>query len=261
VIPVCTAIEANRPDALCSRGAINVQLAPYGLTYKALLVRVEKRLAHGTQFLASYTYSHNVGANVGNGFSLENALANVGPSPNDVPHLLNVGGVVRLPLSLDLGFNFSFASAAPFTAFLGNIDFDGDGTTGDLLPGTTVNVFNRGLDRQDLARLVREFNARYGGRSDARGTPIPQLTLPTSYALGDNYHSLDIRISRSIPITGHSRATLLLEAFNVYNAANLSGFAGDLTSPGTFGQPVSRATQVFGSGGPRSIQLGARFAF
>jgi hypothetical protein len=176
-----------------------------------------------------------------------------------VTHLLNVAGVLRLPLSLDQGFSFSFASASPFTAFLGSIDFNGDGTTGDLLPGTTVNAFNRGFNRQDLARLVADFNQEYAGSIDARGTPIPHVTLPARYALGDNYHSLDIRISRSIPITRHSRATLLIEVFNVYNAANLSGFAGDLTSPATFGQPVSRATQVFGSGGPRSIQLGARF--
>ena len=113
-----------------------------------------------------------------------------------------------------------------------------------ILPRNAVN--GAALAKEKLNPRSRESGSR---------------TTPTSYALGDNYHSLDIRISRSIPITGHSRATLLLEAFNVYNAANLSGFAGDLTSPGTFGQPVSRATQVFGSGGPRSIQLGARFAF
>jgi hypothetical protein len=44
-----------------------------------------------------------------------------------------------------LGFNFSYASAPPFIAFVGPNDFNGDGTTNDLLPGTTVNAFNLGL--------------------------------------------------------------------------------------------------------------------
>ena len=50
------------------------------------------------------------------------------------------------------------------------------------------------------------------------------------------------------------------EVFNVLNIANLSGRSGNLLAPG-FGQPTSRVTQVFGSGGPRSFQLAARVTF
>lgn len=39
-----------------------------------------------------------------------------------------------------------------------------------------------------------------------------------------------------------------------------SGYSGDLASAG-FGQPTSRATQVFGSGGPRAFQLAMRVSF
>ena len=54
--------------------------------------------------------------------------------------------------------------------------------------------------------------------------------------------------------------TLIGEVFNAYNAANLSGYSGDLTSA-AFGQPTSRVVQVFGSGGPRSFQVAARVSF
>ena len=54
--------------------------------------------------------------------------------------------------------------------------------------------------------------------------------------------------------------SLIGEVFNVYNAANLSGHSGNLTSV-AFGQPSARFTQVFGSGGPRAFQFGARFSF
>jgi hypothetical protein len=53
---------------------------------------------------------------------------------------------------------------------------------------------------------------------------------------------------------------VFVEAFNLFNFANLSGFSGDLTNPG-FGQPSARIGQVFGSGGPRAFQLGARVSF
>ncbi|HEY6373554.1 MAG TPA: hypothetical protein VIX37_23460, partial [Candidatus Sulfotelmatobacter sp.] len=36
------------------------------------------------------------------------------------------------------------ASALPLSAYVGGIEFNGDGTTGDLLPGTTVNSFGCG---------------------------------------------------------------------------------------------------------------------
>ena len=51
------------------------------------------------------------------------------------------------------------------------------------------------------------------------------------------------------------------EIFNLFNIANLGGYSGTLNNPAAFGQPTSRASQVFGSGGPRAIQLAARFSF
>jgi hypothetical protein len=56
------------------------------------------------------------------------------------------------------------------------------------------------------------------------------------------------------------RLSVIGEVFNVFNAANLSGYSGDLASAG-FGQPTSRATQVFGSAGPRAFQLAMRVRF
>jgi hypothetical protein len=49
--------------------------------------------------------------------------------------------------------------------------------------------------------------------------------------------------------------------FNLFNTANLMGYSGNLLSPALFGQPGGRFTQVFGSGGPRAFQFGARASF
>ena len=267
VIQRCTGAQQNDPQALCSTGPINVWQGASRQTYKGLLVRAEKRFSHRYQVLGSYAYSSNTGtAGTGGavGLNLDNWLQDPGPLVTDFTHILNLASVVQLPARFELGLNFSYSCAPPFSATVGSsstgIDFNGDGTFGDLLPGTTVNAFNRGLGRGDLARLVDQFNQTYTGTSDPHGRAIPRLTLPGSYAFGDNFHSLDLRLSRSLVFHERWRLSLIGEVFNLYNKANLSGYSGDLTSA-AFGQPTARYTQVFGSGGPRAFQLALRLMF
>jgi hypothetical protein len=132
---------------------------------------------------------------------------------------------------------------------------------GDLLPGTTVNAFGSGMERADLERLVMQFNSTYAGTKDAQGRAIPKLTLPSEYSFGRSFQAVDLRLSRAFLFGEHWRLSFIGEVFNVYNAANLSGYSGgDLAAAG-FGQPSSRATQVFGSGGPRAFQLAMRARF
>ena len=116
------------------------------------------------------------------------------------------------------------------------------------------------MGRVDLERLVAQFNQTYAGRKDAQGASIPRLTLPARYSFGRSFQSLDLRLSRSWLFRERWRLSLIGEVFNLNNTANLSGYSGNLASSG-FGQPTSRFTQVFGSGGPRAFQLAARTNF
>jgi hypothetical protein len=237
-------------------------------TYKGLLVRADKRFSRGFQLLGSWAYSSNTGTYVAGldpgrplpGLNLDDWLDSRGPLAYDITHILNLAGVVHLPRRFRLGFNFSYASSPPFSAFVGGSDFNGDGTADDLLPGTTVNAFNRSLGRAELERLVAQFDQTHAGKLDAKGATIPRLTLPERYWFGDNFQSLDLRLSREFVFEKGWRLTLIGEVFNVYNAANLSGHSGNLATI-AFGQPGTRITQVFGSGGPRAFQLGARLSF
>ena len=260
VLPLCTDAQRTDPAALCSLGPIFVNSGIGSARYEGLLVRADKRLSRNFQFLASYAYSSNVGNNFSNGFNDENPLGNKGPLGIDFRHILNLSGVTLLPKGFQLGLVLTYVSKPPFSAFLGGLDLNGDGTTGDLLPGTTVNEFNRGLGKADLQRLVAQFNSSYAGKRDAKGAIIPPIVLPSQFAFGDSFLTQDLRLSRDFHIAGRWRLSLIGEAFNIFNIANLSGRSGNLLAPG-FGQPTSRVTQVFGSGGPRSFQLAARVSF
>jgi hypothetical protein len=271
VIPKCVGAQQNDPLALCSTGPIQVWQGTSNQTYKGLLVRADKRFSHRFQMLGSWAWSSNVGTP---GSGVSNPYAAFAPlglnldqwhQPNrplilDYTHIVNVAGVVQLPEHFELGLNFSYSSAPPFSPIVGGIDFNGDGTTGDLLPGTVLGQFNRGLGKTDLARLVNQFDQTYASTPDSHGRIIPRVTLPTSYSLDHNVQALDLRLSRTFVLRERWRLALIGEVFNLYNAANLSGYSTDLTSP-AFGQPSARFTQLFGSGGPRAFQLAGRFSF
>lgn len=63
--------------------------------------------------------------------------------------------------------------------------------------------------------------------------------LPERYRFGDNFQSLDLRLSRSFVFEKRWRVTLIGEVFNAYNAANLSGHRSNLAGA-AFGQPGAR---------------------
>ena len=258
VIPPCVN-DAQRLDdrAACSNGPITFDTTIGRQRYRGLLVRADKRLSHRTQILASYALGSYVGSNgttAGAGFNNDDWFENYGPTATDLRHVLNVSGVVELPWRLRAAFSVSAQSAPPFSVYVGNADFNGDGTRNDLLPGTRVNQFGRGLDEEDLVRLVERYNA---GRSAAE-----RLQPPTNVSFNDSFFTQDLRVTRAFPLTRQkARIELFGEVFNLLNTANLVQYESNLASAANFGKPGARFNQVFGSGGPRAFQLGARVIF
>jgi hypothetical protein len=265
VLPLCRSFPRVDLATRCSRGQITFDNTTGIAQYEGLLVRVEKRFSGRTQFLVSYalgSFDGSNGVDVGTGFDADDWFANYGPLPTDRRHILNASGIVELPWRLRLSVNVSAQSRPPFSAYVGGVDFDGDGTRGDLLPGTTVNEFNRGSDRNDLVLLVAAYNREVAGTKTAGGQIAPEIELPADFALGDNFFTADLRVSHTVALAGE-RAGLVLfgEVFNVFNVANFVDYGADLTTPDAFGRPGARFDQVFGSGGLRAFQFGARLAF
>jgi hypothetical protein len=268
VIPRCTPAQRNDLTAICSAGPITFDNTTGIAQYKGLLVRIEKRFSRRTQFLVSYALGSFKGSNgpgnqePGTGFNNDDWFENYGPLATDLRHVLNLSGLVDLPWRFQVAFSVSAYSRPPFSAFVSGVDFNGDGTRDDLLPGTRVNQFNRGRGRDDLAQLVDSYNQEFAGKQTLGGQTAPSVTLPADYSFGDSFFTQDLRLSHTVPL-GRERVRLILfgEVFNLLNIANLVGYSGNIANSAEFGQPGARFSQVFGSGGPRAFQVGARVSF
>jgi len=263
VIPVCPAAQKNTPGVECSNGSITFWTPGGRSVYNAMLVKLDKRFAHRYQFTASYALTDQHGYN--GIVDLNHWNASWGPQ--GARHILNVSGLVDLPWGFQLGVISSSSSRGPMTPSVSGVELTGDGTTSQPLPGLSFNCLNRGCGKSDLQSAVASWNQTFAGTKDALGKTIPAVILPSNFSLGDNFNSQDVRLTKTFKYHERYRASIFVEGFNIFNVANLGGFSSNLdqvtptNQTFTFGQPTSRAGQVFGSGGPRAFQIGARVQF
>jgi len=155
---------------------------------------------------------------------------------------------------------------------IASVDLNGDGISTALLPGLKVREFGRGVDANQLRKLVANYNATYPTLPNPDGTfptyrkrtaenqIIPAITLPDVFSNGDRFFSTDLRVTKAVPIREGISVNLAVEGFNIFNIANLTNYNAILNQP-AFGQPTDRINQVFGSGGPRAFQISARLRF
>jgi hypothetical protein len=281
VIPECTAAQRNDPKAQCSLGSIGVYRSAANFRYTGLLVRADKRFSQRFQFSSSYAFSRYMGWNGIVDYS--DLLGNYGIQTSDRPHRFVFSGIWDLPgynggqawargvlSAWQLSTISQMVSAPPLSANIGLIDLDGDGALINLLPGTESNAVGRSLTTGDVRRLVDQYNATYPTAVSGTRTPlnqvIPPLVLPETFSSGDTFFTTDLRVTRTIRFHERARLSLLAEAFNLFNIANLTGYSGTINQVATpqsltYGQPTVRTAQVFGTGGARAFQLGARLSW
>jgi hypothetical protein len=126
---------------------------------------------------------------------------------------------------------------------------------------------------------LNAFIQQVNGGGGINGQPLPLVSSDARF--NDRFNSFDLRVSRVFRWGESVRLEPAVEVFNVFNVTNVlgvsnvnySGFANalvrdsnDPSSPGflrssSFGNAVTTAGGVFGSGGPRAFQLAVRFSF
>ncbi len=204
-------------------------------TYKALLVRLEKRLAHRYQYQISYTLAKqdgnygspdSVGINQGGSITdYYNPQADIGPLPSDRRHALVMSGGFQLPSDVVLGVIWNFRTTTPFSARAGT-DLNGDGTNNDFVPGTTKDMGNR--QNGAMMTAVNAYRATLG-----------LSALPVSQVDSNTLYRLDLRGSKAVNIGGGRKVELIGQVFNVLGRTNLGGVGSSYQTSAraaTFGQ-------------------------
>lgn len=266
VIPKCPPSQSNVPGVNCSNGTITFWTPGGHTVYNGMLVKLDKRFAKRYQFTASYALANQHGYS-GTIYNLDKW--NDSYAPQGARQILNISGVVDLPWGFQIGIISSSSSRSPQMAFVTGVDLNGDGTSTEPLPGLDFYCLNRGCGKSDLSKAVDNWNSTYAGKKDARGQNINGLALPANYDFGRAFNSQDLRVTKQFTFKERYKASVFAEMFNVLNYFNPSGINYNLDAKNpnpaaqtfAFGIPSQRIGQVFGSGGPRALQIGARFSF
>ncbi|MEP7341899.1 MAG: carboxypeptidase regulatory-like domain-containing protein [Acidobacteriota bacterium] len=316
VLPACTSAQAADPKARCSTGVIYYGSPSILSRYSALQIKLDKRFSQGFMITGAYAlqrYTTYAPANGATPNSFNDSAQNFGISGASPKHQFTFSGIWDLPKTTkgnalvrgvlngwQLSTIWQMRSRDINTVQLGTFDTDGDGAFAFLLPGTGLNSFGRGLDTDDIRKLVDAYNASVPapkdtplaqiGRQnrDSVGAAYPFIVLPDNFSSGDSFIAHDLRVTRIISIREKVKLSLIAEGFNVFNIANLGGYSGSfasaayirptatvnattgavtITAPGrnspsnTFGQATSRVSPIFGTGGPRAFQFAARLSF
>ena len=255
--------------------------------YDGLLLSFEKRFSNRYQFRASYTlsqssnYANDDQIPFSNGPIDSNDLRReYGPTPNDQRHRFSFSGVFQLPAGVRVSPILTLASTVPMDILLP----DGSSRVCELSRNAGARQFQTGAE---LNAALSQINAAGGSlcpNADPSTGFKPRVIVPLvndDLKFGDNFSSLDLRVSKVFKLGERWTVEPMAEVFNLFNVTNVlgvsnvnySGFSNvlvrdnnDPSSAGflrssSFGQAVTTAGGVFGSGGPRAFQFAARVTF
>jgi hypothetical protein len=244
-----------------------------GTRYRGLLTSIERRTGRHT-FLASYTlakaenYANDDQIPFSSGpIDPDDLEREFGASPNDRRHRFTFAGSFELPAGFRISPLLTLSTGVPMDILMP----DGSMRVPTLERNAGGRRFDTGAELNDY---VRQLNAAGG----IGGVLLPLVDDDARFS--DDFSSLDLRISKLFALGDGRSVEAIIEVFNVLNTENVlgvstrnySGYANVLTrdseeptDPGylrssSFGKPVTTAGGVFGSGGPRAVQLGLRFS-
>jgi hypothetical protein len=249
-------------------------------TYNGLQSVFHKRMGHGIDFQAAYTWSHAIddaadplvapGGNrniARNSFNLHEER---GTSDYDLRHRLVLNYVFELPFGAGhTRFNHGFAARAlggwevaglstfqsghPFDIYSSR-DSEYTGLTGrpDLI-GSPSNP--SGSARNQVGPPITAFAVQPFGRPG---------NLGRNTFTGPLYYDTNLSLLKNNGITERINLQFRAEVYNVFNRVMFDnpGTAGDtIASPGTFGQSLNTLTQPDGTTSARQIQLALKLIF
>ncbi len=256
------------PGVVSPFGSVNAQVSDGNSVYHAGNFELRKRFSHNYQFLASYTWSHAID----DSSDLQTLLlpqnnrdfrAERADSLFDQRHRFVFSGVLTSPAGWRSGDGlhrflsdfvvapiFEISSGRPFNILSGvdtNNDQSNQTDRPSVLPDGTLCV----PGTTGCAPLITNGQFTNGSLGRNRG-------------ITHSYMSLDLRLTRTVPIGERLRLDVIAEGFNLFNRFNeaaASPFFQDVNAFGqrdSSGRYFSRPTAAFD---PRQFQFGLKLNF
>jgi hypothetical protein len=260
-------VNSRRPNPLF--GPIRTINTDEIANYESMSVIYRKRMSHGFEVLASYTWAHTLDVTTdsnGGGTPMNPYWwkADYGNSNWDLRHRFLANFVYNLPGGK--------ASNHVVRGVLGNWQANGIITIQTGLPfnvstGTdTANTASSGTYRPNLVHTPSDNCGRghLVGCIDATAFTVQDLypIVPTNFAYGNAGRNLlhgpgaevvNLSLFKNIPIKERLKFQFRFETFALFNHANFNNPSATLNT-GSFGN-------ITGASGNRNIQLGAKLAF
>jgi outer membrane receptor protein involved in Fe transport len=239
-------VDINLPDPVTrvkpypQFGRVTELASVMNTSYRALLVKLDKRMSNHWSGLVSYTLSAAKDQPIANdlggtyGFIRED-----GYSLADRRNKLVVSGTLQLPWDMQVSAIVDLRSAVPFNPS-GSRDLNNDGYTADTPIGVGFRTGCRNLNL-DAVNAYRSAN---------KLSTVDSVACP-------GYQDTDIRLSKAFLMQGH-RLELIAQLFNITNHAN---FGPPVSNPlsATFGQVNQIASYI--NAPSRQAELAIRFLF
>ena len=182
--------------------------------YKALLLKVEKRMSRHYQALLSYTLSKAEDDTLTSALSDHYGYTKVRrPGVADRRHRLVASGIVALPYDMQLSAIGDFRSSLPFGPITSGLDLNNDTLSGTSVSAPANSDLPAGVLPVSGCRALN-LDAINAFRTSRSLTPVTQVDCP-------GFANVDLRFSKFFRIGG-SRAELIAQLFNIFDRANFN---------------------------------------
>lgn len=234
----------------------------------------------------------------------------LGPSNLDHTNELSFGGSIGIKYGLQAGIIGHFFSAPPTSLTLDNLsgstaqifqtDVDGDGTSGDLVPGTNPGAYMRSIKGAGVNKLISNYNQTYAGQVTPAGQALVNAGLMTAQQLSQlggvqqaiapqpsnnpmpnsMFRSFDMNVSYPIRLSKVREGMSITPGVAMYNVFNMSNFGtqsgtllntNDAGPDGYVNSPndpyeqdqlrITRNSGTFDQGGPRTTEFQLKLNF
>lgn len=247
-------VDVNLPDQVTrvrpypQFGRVSFWQSTADNTYRALLLKVEKRMSNNYQFLVSYTLSDAKDNNFINSQADKYGYYQVERAGSaDRRHRLVVSGIYALPYEMQVSAIADFRSSLPFSPSSG-LDLNNDGYTGDLPAGVLPASGCRSLNLD----AINSFRA---GRNL---TAVTEVDCP-------GFSNVDLRFSKFFRFANTHRIEFIAQLFNIFDRANFSTPSGSITAGNDangrplFGQSASLLANI--NAPSRQAEFAIRYQF